>query len=147
MCSIICKNNKGISLVESIVAVLLLTIGVLAILSMQPTALKTSSRADYLGHAVMLLNREFMIQEAWIMNPCNAVSVGTVNRTAVYSSENTATRNGDPSFNITIVTSVVTGQANTWNVTITITWPPVNSVGITDNMIVTRQEAFRFGCV
>lgn len=147
MHSIICKNKKGVSLVESIVAILLLSIGVVAILSMQPTAIKTSSRTDYLGHAIMLVNKEFMIQEAWIMNPCNTVTVGTVDRTAVYSSDNTTTRQGDPSFNIRTVTSAVAGSTNTWKVTITVTWPPVNTVGITDHLIVTRQESFRFGCV
>jgi Tfp pilus assembly protein PilV len=136
----LCKNKKGISLVESIVSILLLSIGVLAVLSMQPTSLKTGARSDYLGRATMLLNRELMIQEALIMNPCiKPVNIGTVNKTA---------QQGDVSYNVVIVTSAIAGSSR-WKVTITVSWPPFNKVGITDNIIVTRQETFRSpdGCI
>lgn len=145
MRSITCGNEKGISLIESLVAVLLLTIGVVAVMTMQPTSLKTGAKADNLGRAVMLLHKELMIQEAWIMNPCNDVTTGTVTKT-VYTSDQETALSGDASFNVSTVTTAVAGTTNTWRVSITVSWP-LNTTGITDNLIVTRQESFRFGCV
>jgi Tfp pilus assembly protein PilV len=146
MRNIIYRNDKGISIVESIVAMLLLTIGILAIMSMQPTSLKTGAKADNLGRGVMLLHKELMIQEAWIMNPCNDVTTGTVNKT-VNTSDEAVSLQGDTRFNVSTVTSAVAGTTNTWRVSVNVSWPPLNAAGITDNLIVTRQEAFRLGCI
>jgi hypothetical protein len=132
--------------VESIVAILLLTTAVIAIMTLQPTSQTTSAKADNLGKAVMILHKEFMIQEALIMNPCNAVTTGTVDKT-VYTSYQTTAQSGDTRFNVRTVTSAIVGSTNRWRVTITVTWPS-NTKGITDNIIITRQESFRFpdGC-
>ncbi|KQC08259.1 MAG: hypothetical protein APR62_04985 [Smithella sp. SDB] len=146
MYSIICKNEKGISIVESIIAVLLVSVGLIAFMSLQPTSWKTSAHTDYLGRAIMMLNDEIMTNELRIMNPCNTVTTGTFNE-VVYSSDQQTPQSGDLSFNVQTVISAVTGRANTWKVTVTVTWPPVNTRGITDNIIVTRQETFRFGCI
>ena len=43
MRSMTCENEKGISLIESLVAMLLLTIGIIAIMTMQPTSMKTGA--------------------------------------------------------------------------------------------------------
>jgi Tfp pilus assembly protein PilV len=142
----ICKNKKGITLVESLVSIVLLTIALVAILSMQPTSLQTSAKSDYLGRGVMLLNKEIMAQELFIMNPCNTISTGTVIKIVNASDQSTALE-GDARFTVQTVISSVSGKANTWKVAVTITWPPLNTNGITDNLIVTRQESFRFGCI
>jgi hypothetical protein len=115
-------------------------------MSLQPTSWKTSARTDYLGRAIMVLNNEIMTQELWIMNPCNTVTTGTVDK-VLYSSDQQTAQPGDVSFNVQTVTSAVSGSANTWKVTVTVTWPPLSTRGITDNLIVTRQESFRFGCI
>jgi len=146
MCNIICENEKGISLVEAIVSLMLLSIGLLAVFSLQPLALKTSAKADYYGRAVMVLNRELTTQEAWIMNPCNTVTVGTASNT-IYSSYQSAAQNGDIAFTVSTNTSLVANTTNRWEVTVTVSWPPVNSKGITDHLMVTPQENFRFGCI
>ena len=146
MYSIICKNNRGISLVESIISILLVSIGLIAFISLQPTSWKTSARTDYLGRAIMVLNNEIMTQELWIMNPCNTVTTGTVDK-VLYSSDQQTAQSGDVSFNVQTVTSTVSGSANTWKVSVKVTWPPLNTKGLTDNLIITRQESFRFGCI
>jgi Tfp pilus assembly protein PilV len=148
MRNMICKNKKGITLVESIVSMLLLTIGVLAILSMQPTSMKTGARSDYLGRGVMLLNKELMAQELFIMNPCNDVTTGTVTN-EVYMSGRTSSSpgDGDARFNVQTVTSVIAGSPTAWRVSVTITWPPYNTNGVRETIIVTRQESFRSGCI
>jgi len=145
MCTFICKTNKGITLVESIISILLLSTAVVAIMTLQPTSWKTSMRSDYRGRAVMVMHKELMIQEAWIMNPCNAVTVGTVSKT-VYTSYQGTPLGGDATFAVRTTTGLVTGTTNTWRVSINVSWPPLNATGITDNLIVTRQEPFRFGC-
>jgi Tfp pilus assembly protein PilV len=147
MRNMICKNEKGISLVESIVSILLLSLALVAILSMQPTAMQSGLKSDYLGRAVMVLNKELMTQEAWIMNPCNNVTVGTPAPKTVYTSYQTTQQQGDATFIVQTTTTAVAGSTNTWKVTITVSWPPINTTGITDSLIVTRQESFRFGCV
>ena len=146
MYSILCKNKKGMSLVELIISVLLVSVGLIAFLSLQPTSWKTSARTDYLGRGIMVLNRELMTQELWIMNPCNTVTAGTVNK-VLYSSDQQTAQSGDTSFTVQTVTSAVAGMTNTWEVTVTVSWPPLNTKGIKDNILVTRQESFRFGCV
>ena len=138
-------TEKGASLIESLVAILLLSAGLIAVMSMLPTSYKTSARSDYLGRGIMVLNKEITAQEAWIANPCNTVTVGNVAKT-VYTSYQTTQQAGDTSFNVLTVTTAVANVTNSWLVTITVSWPPVNTKGITDSIIVTRQETFRYGC-
>jgi Tfp pilus assembly protein PilV len=147
MFSIICKNKRGASsLIESIIAIVLVTIGLFAFLSLQPTSWKASAKSDYVGRGIMILNKELMAQELWIMNPCNTVAVGTVNKTVYASSQETA-QSGDAIFTVRTITSAVTGTTNTWKVTVTVSWPPLNVTGVTDSISITRQESFRFGCI
>lgn len=137
-------NRRGISLVESVIAILILSIGLLGLLSMQPSAWRTTTRTDHLGRAAMLLNRELMARELTIMNPCNAVATGAVTQTLQASGASTA-QAGDIAFNVvTTTTSLATGV---WRVTVQVSWPPLNATGITESIVVTRQEGFRFGCL
>lgn len=148
MLNIFCKNNKGITLVESLVAIALLTIGILALLTMQPTSMRAGAKSDYMGRGVMLLNKELTEQELFIMNPCNEVTIGNVTKTVYVSGRNaTAANDGDAVYNITTRTSLLPGSTNTWKVIVEVTWPPSYSNGIKESTVVTRQEPFRFGCI
>jgi Tfp pilus assembly protein PilV len=135
-------NNRGVTLVESVIAILLVSIGLLGLLSMQPSAWRTTTRTDHLGRAAMMLSRELTIRELAIMNPCNAVATGTVSQT-LYTSGQGAAQSGDIGFTVETVTASV--AANVWRVTVTVSWPPLNDTGIRDSIVVTRQEPFRFG--
>ena len=143
MSSSLC-NNRGVTLIESVLAILLVSIGLVGLLSMQPSAWRTSTRTDYLGRAAMALGKELMTRELAIMNPCNAVTTGTVTQTA-YTSGQVSAQSGDIGFTVVTVTSAV--AVNVWRVTVTVSWPPLNATGISDSVIVTRQENFRFGCL
>jgi hypothetical protein len=136
-------SNRGTTLIESIIAILLVSIGLIGLLSMQPTAWRASTRADYLGRAAMMLSRELTSQELSIMNCCNPVSPGTVTR-VVNASGPGAALLGDVSF--TVQTTIANLGANAWQVTVRISWPPLNGTGITESIVVTRQEPFRSGC-
>lgn len=137
-------RNSGVTLIESVIAILLVSIGLVGLLSMQPTAWKTTARSDYLGHAAMILNEEITRQELWIMNPCNAVTTGEVTQSIHASGQGTAI-SGDTSY--TVKTNIATVGTNTWRVTVQVSWP-INATGITESIVVTRQEPFRFpsGC-
>ena len=142
MSSLLC-NKRGVTLIESVIAILLVSIGLIGLLSMQPSSWQTSTRADYLGRAAMMLGRELTSQELSIMNPCNTVSLGTVTQVVNASGQGTA-QSGDVSFTVQTTTAI---SGNGWLVTVRVSWPPLNATGIAESIVVTRQEPFRFGCV
>lgn len=139
-------NKRGVTLVESIIAILIVSIGLLGLLSMQPSAWQASARADYLGHAAVILSRELTRQELWVMNPCNAVSLTPVTQ-VVNASGQGAAQLGDTSYTVQTTTANLGGSV--WRITIRVSWPPLNATGITESIVVTRQEPFRFplGCI
>jgi Tfp pilus assembly protein PilV len=144
MSSLSC-NNRGFTLVEVVIAMFLTVVAVLALFSMQPTAWKTASRSDYLGRASGILYEQLMMQEALIMNPCCIVTQGVTGPTAVFASGQTTAQPGDAQFNVTTTIASIAGT-NALRVTVQVTWPPLNTTGITESLVVTRQEGFRFGC-
>lgn len=145
-----CKRERGITLIESVIAILLLSVGLVGLLSMQPSAWKASVQADYVGHAAMILSQELSRNELQIMNPCNTVTVTDEDgvEQSVHSSGQSAAQSGDTTYTVTTTILAVAGSSNTWKVTVRVTWPPLNSIGIRESLIVTRQEPFRFplGC-
>jgi prepilin-type N-terminal cleavage/methylation domain-containing protein len=137
------RNNRGITLIESVVAILIVSIGLMGLLSMQPSALRTTVRTDYLGRAAMMLGKELSMQELALMNPCNVVATGVASRVVNTSGQGTA-QTGDIAF--TIQTTTTSVGTNVWRVTVRVSWPPLNATGIRESIVVTRQESFRFGC-
>jgi Tfp pilus assembly protein PilE len=134
------RNNRGFTLVEVVIAIFLTIVAVLGILALISPAWKTAARSDYLGRASGILYEQLMTREAWIMNPCNAVTTGTTGPTAVFASGQPTAQPGDVQFN---VTTTITSITNAWLVTVHVSWPPLNATGITESLIVTRQEGFR----
>ena len=143
MSSSLC-NKRGVTLIESVIAILIVSIGLIGLLSMQPSAWRASARADYLGHAAIILSRELTSRELAIMNPCNTVSLTPDTRVVNASGQGTA-QSGDTSF--TVQATITSLGANVWQITVRVSWPPLNATGITESIVVTRQEPFRFGCV
>lgn len=137
-------NKRGITLIESVIAILLVSVGLIGLLGMQPPAWQTSARTDYLGRAAMMLSKELTTRELMIMNPCNVVAAGTVTQTVFTSGQGTA-QSGDIGFTIQATTAAV--ATNVWRVTVTVSWPPVNATGIRESIVVSRQEPFRLGCL
>ncbi|MEW6115852.1 MAG: prepilin-type N-terminal cleavage/methylation domain-containing protein [Nitrospirota bacterium] len=137
-------NKKGLSMIEVLIALFLTMIGVMALISMQPQGWLLAGKSDYLGRASELLIKELQRNETLIMNPCNAVAAGTTNQIR-FASGQAAAQPGDAQFNVqtTIAPSAIT--ANAWNVTVTVTWTG-NPVGITESLVVTRQDAYCQGC-
>ncbi|MEN6432060.1 MAG: hypothetical protein ABFD06_04115 [Smithella sp.] len=134
-------NKTGMGMIEVLIAILLTAVGLMTILSLQSTSLQTVGKSDFLGRASGILYNELERNEALIMNPSYEVTEGTTGPTAVRVSDQPAAVAGDITFQVT--TTIASLEANTWRVTVTVTWP-LNPTGITENIVVTRQERFRF---
>jgi Tfp pilus assembly protein PilV len=132
-------NKKGITLIEVVVAELMLMIGVLGLLSLMPSAWRLSGQSDYLGRAAGILQRQLQAVEVEIMNPVIGVTPGTTTAN-VYSSGDSLGREGDVPF--TLQTTRTALGANTWTLLVRVTWP-TNPRGISESLIVSKQEYYR----
>lgn len=139
-------NEKGISLIEVLVSLFLLVIGVLGLISLQPTAWRLSRTSDYLGRAANILHKELQTHEARVMNPNVAISVdpntkiwsGTYEIKA--SGQGTA-KTGDAVFNVqTTITDLDGGRS--YRLAVRVSWP-ANPGGISESLLVTRTESYR----
>lgn len=139
--------NRGITLIEVVIAIFLVTVGVLAILSMQPSAWRMVGKSDYLGRGAGILHRELERREACIMNPCNAVATGTAISPPILVSGLPGAVSGDATYWVTTQVSQPNPAVNAWNVNITVTWPDQVAHGyrnLTESIIVAQQRRFAF---
>ena len=136
-------SDRGFSLIESVLAILLVSLGLIGLLSMQPSAWRASARTDYLGRAAMILSKELTMRELRIMNLCNhPIALGNETQTVYTSGQGTA-QAGDIGF--TVQTSTANVSTNVWRVTVVVSWPPLNATGIRESIVVTLQQPFRVG--
>jgi hypothetical protein len=144
-------SKRGIGLIEVVIAIFLVAVGVMAILSMQPTAWRTIGKSDYLGRGAGILHRELELREAWIMNPCNPVLVGNRPVQNIIVSGLGAEVRGDATYTVNTIIDRV-GTSNVYTVTVTVTWPDQvlrNYRNLVESVDVAQQDGFRFpaGCV
>lgn len=155
----ILSNRKGVTLVEGLIAILITSIGLMALLSILSPAWRLSSKSDYMGRGAGILSRELTAWELYIMNPCNAVTAGTTNwdrfvsgSTAtwnVITSGQGAAQAGDATFTVTTVLTDIspTGipAGTVWRVDVTVNWAN-NTLALSESVVVTRQTSFKDGC-
>ena len=139
-------NKRGITLIELMIAALITAVGIMALLSMHPTAWRASGRSDLMGRAAGILHKELETEEMMIMNPCNPPPPASETK-PVFTSGPGPAKQGDFSY---VVDTTRTQHPSTglWTVTVTVTWPG-NTTGIAETIFFTRQERFRFpeGCI
>lgn len=138
-------------MVEVLVAFLLTSVGIMAMLALQPTGWKTMAKADYVGRASGILYKTLEDNENLILNPCNSVTMGTTGPLSVKSSDQASVLPGDITYQVTTTTALDANSTSTQgvvDVTVNVSWPPLNSTGISETMVVARQEMFRYptGC-
>src|SRR5512136_2869019 len=104
MLRIIC-NRRGITLIEVLITMFMTTVGILALLSMQPTAWNAAGRSDFMGRAAGILQSELERNELQIMNPNNAVSTGVLPNRNVYASSQSTQQSGDVTY--TVATTII----------------------------------------
>ena len=133
-------------LIEVVIAMFLTTVGVLALLSLQPSGWRAMARSDYLGRASGILYKTLEDQETLILNPCNVVAIGTTTATVQVSGQ-TAVISGDVTYTVNTTIAQDGANAQAFVVTVTVTWP-TNATGMSESLAVTRQELYRFptGC-
>ena len=139
-------SKKGIGLIEVLISLFLVSFGILALLSLQPSAWKLTSRSDFLGRAGGLLHKEMETREILIMNPnypnpCATTNPLTITPLNVYPSGQITAQPGDLPF--TLQTTIQDNLNNSWTVRVRVTWTG-NNTGISESLVVTRQENFRF---
>jgi len=141
-------SKRGIGLIEVVIAIFLVAIGVMAILSMQPSAWRTVGKSDYLGRGAGILHRELELREAWIMNPCNVVPLGIRPVKNIIVSGLGAEVRGDATYTVNTNITAVAGPIPFWTVTVTVTWPdqvarsPLHP--LVESVDVARQDRFSF---
>jgi len=137
------RNDRGMGLPEVIIAMLLTAVGIIALLSVQSPSLRLTSRADFTGRAAGILQKTLETQEGLIMNPCyDPVPLGTTTANVRVSGMDTA-QQGDVTF--VVRTQIATNANGTFLVSVRVTWPG-NATGLSESIIVSRQEFFRQGC-
>src|SRR4030042_6914376 len=97
-------SNKGIGLIEVLISLVLVSFGILALLSLQPSAWKLTGRSDFLSRAGGLLHKEMETTEIVLMNPnypnqCAATNP-IVTTTNVFISGQSTAQPGDLPFTV-----------------------------------------------
>jgi Tfp pilus assembly protein PilV len=131
------------TLIEVMIALFLLGVGILALITLQPSAWRLSGKSDYLGRASGVLAAQLQTLEAQVINPNNtlpATGTSTVN----VSGQDSLTAHGDVAFtvatNITDITQP--GKSPTYRVNVVVTWPGSPTGGIKESVIISQQQSF-----
>ncbi len=131
-------SNKGISIIESLMAALLTAVAIISLLPMQDTSMKTGFRADYLGRAAGIMQSELELRENQIM--IGTIPASPINQTITVSGQTGAP--GDATFNVVTTTAVNISAPNSWLVNVRVTWTGGPANGINSSVIATRQTRF-----
>jgi Tfp pilus assembly protein PilV len=143
-------NNKGISLVEVLAAAALAMIAIVTLTPMQDMSLKTGFKADYLGRATYIMQKELETREYVIMN--QNITVTTTNSPHIvqaFTSDGALTTQSSSDAYFTVVTSIRLNPAatlnNSWIVNVKVSWPggpggPPKT--ISSSIIATKQLGF-----
>lgn len=128
-------NCKGITLVESMIAVFLTTVAVIGLMSMQDTSWRTAGRSDLMGRAVGVMQSELEQREFQIMR--GVVPVSPLNQniqlTDVVGVEGNVTLN--------VVTTTTLIGTRRWLLNVRVMWPGPLPNSMTSSMIVTTQTS------
>ena len=142
------RNKRGLTLIETVVAMSLVAISIVSILSLQPTAWKMAGKSDYMGRAAGILTQEMERVQALIMNPCQTtLPASDATPRSILTSGTSLKKDGDATFLVqTTINTLTIGRV--WRVTVRVTWPPISTRGITESLVVTRQDRYEFprGC-
>ncbi len=122
-------NNKGITIVESLIAVILTAVAAASLIAMQPLSWQSAGKADSLSRAVGILQQELESVELQILtgNPpaSEAYFVDVVVDNETFEKRTTIS---EPS-------------TTTWLAHVHVRWRS-NPKGINSSIIVTRQSGF-----
>ena len=140
------RNNEGITLIEVLTSIVLTSVGILSLLSLQPSAWHLSLKSDFLGRAGLILQSELEANQILLMNPnylnpCSSTNNPVILTKTVYPSGQGNAQPGDLPF--TVQTIIQDNLNSTWSVRVGVTWQG-NNTGISETRLITNQEPFRF---
>ena len=136
------SSKRGMTLIEVCIALFLVGVGVLALITLQPTAWRLSGKSDYLGRASGILAAQLQSLEAQIINPNNVMPTSDSGPVSMYASgQSGPQQQGDAIFSVTRTITAIPNTAM-WRVNVAVTWPG-NTTGIRESMIVSRQQSFQ----
>ena len=126
-------------MIEVLVSLVLITVGVLFLLSLLPAGIRLAGTSDMLGRAAGILQAELERNEIMIMNGNNTITPnpGTVKQ-PVYGSGKPTAQPGDIPYT---VTTWIENAGAGFRVRVQVTWPG-NTTGIAESLIVGRQMFF-----
>ena len=137
-------NKKGITLIEVMVSLILITVGIMSLLTLLPSGIRLAGTSDLLGRAAGILQAELNMNEILIMNENNTVTATApgvpINKT-VYGSGKPSPQPGDISYTVRTQRSTGGVLGSQWLVQVQVTWTG-NVNGIGESLIVTRQKYF-----
>jgi Tfp pilus assembly protein PilV len=133
-------NNKGFTLIDALFAMVITTLGVLAMLTLLPQGWSSSRTSDDRSRAAMIMHSEFENVQALLSNKCNPAPIGSPFHKTINSSGLAAAIIGDQTFT---VDKTITGGPTIWTVTVQVTWPGTTT-GVSDTHQVVQQDDFTF---
>ncbi len=135
-------DKRGITLIEVMVSVVLISVGVMALLTLLPSGWRLSGTSDILGRAAGILQGEMEWNEILIMNGKNAVTATSPGapetKSAYYGIGRSTPQPGDIEYT---VQTERTDLGGTWRVRVRVSWRG-NATGIAESLLVTRQRNF-----
>lgn len=126
-------NNKGLTIVESLIAVMLTAVAIIGLLTMQPLGLQSAGKADSMSRATELMQRELESVEGSIM------CIPSLDNVTALVKDNVSETVGNET--LFINTSFSAAVNGTRIVRVRVTWPG-NTSGVSSSMIVTKQSTF-----
>lgn len=125
-------NDRGISIVESLIAVMLTGLAVIGLLTMAPLGMQSAGKADSISHGTQIMQRELEDVESRIMAG-NFSALSDLTKTNVVEIVDKE--------RFTINVAVTEPSTNRWLVRVRVTWPS-STKGVRSSILVTRQSAF-----
>ena len=123
-------NNRGLTIVESLIAVMLTGVAIVGLLTMQPMGMQSAGKADSMTRATELMQRELETVESNVMAGANVTALVKTNVNETVGNET-----------FTINTAITVRDNVTWLARVRVNWPG-NTNGVRSSMIVSRQNTF-----
>jgi hypothetical protein len=124
-------------MIEVVVSLVLITVGVLSLLTLLPAGIRLSGTSDMLGRAAGILQAELERKEIEIMNGNNPIPPSETLQVSG-SGRRPPLPRGDIDYTVATVVEPLGGS---FRVRVTVTWPG-NPTGIAESVIVGRQVSF-----
>lgn len=130
-------------MVEVLIAIMLISVGLITLASLQDTGWRSMAKADYVGRAAGILHNTLERYYVAIANPNNPVSVGAQAEENVTTSGSSTPIRGDVTYTVNATITQTNADPQAFLVTVNVTWTG-SPRGISESVEVSRQETYRF---